>query len=252
MPEQTGMAFVVIVHLSPEHESMLPETLTRSTSMRVRAAQDGDRVEANCVYVIPPGKLPTADRGAFATHRSGAGPRETRGGGSFFRLLADTHGPRAAAIILSGADADGAGIRRIKERGGLTIAQDPDEAEHRGMPQADQALAKGRASDERWHMRKDGSRLWASGVMMLLRDRRGEAIGFVKIFRDRTAELRAKEALEKGTQGNRSRPCRCRSCQQGEGSIPRRSLSRAAHATHTGAHVGANTFAPQGLAASRH
>jgi hypothetical protein len=136
----------------------------------------------------------------------------------FFRLLADTHGPRAAAIILSGADADGAGIRRIKERGGLTIAQDRDEAEHRGMPQADRALAKGRASDERWHMRKDGSRLWASGVMMLLRDRRGEAIGFVKIFRDRTAELRAKEAPENGTQGNRARPCRCRSCQQGEGS----------------------------------
>jgi signal transduction histidine kinase len=115
----------------------------------------------------------------------------------FFRSLADTHGPRAAAIILSGADADGAGIRRIKERGGLTIAQDPDEAEHRGMSQADKALAKGRASDERWHMRKDepfmGQR---SDDADARQARRGEAIGFVKIFRDRTAGLRAKEALE--------------------------------------------------------
>ena len=55
----------------------------------------------------------------------------------FFRTLADTHGPHAAAIVLSGADGDGAiGIKRIKERGGLTIAQDPDEAEHPGMPRA--------------------------------------------------------------------------------------------------------------------
>ena len=60
----------------------------------------------------------------------------------FFRTLADTHGPHAAAIVLSGADGDGAiGIKRIKERGGLTIAQDPDEAEHREMPST--AIATG-------------------------------------------------------------------------------------------------------------
>ena len=60
----------------------------------------------------------------------------------FFRTLADTHGPRAAAIVLSGADGDGAiGIKRIKERGGLTIAQDPDEAEHSSMPRS--AIATG-------------------------------------------------------------------------------------------------------------
>ena len=60
----------------------------------------------------------------------------------FFRTLADTHGPHAAAIVLSGADGDGAiGIKRIKERGGLTIAQDPDEAEHASMPRS--AIATG-------------------------------------------------------------------------------------------------------------
>ena len=55
----------------------------------------------------------------------------------FFRTLADTHGSKSAAIVLSGADSDGAlGIKRIKERGGLTIAQEPDEAEHNSMPRA--------------------------------------------------------------------------------------------------------------------
>jgi len=56
MPAQSGMVFVVIVHLSPAHESTLPELLGRSTTMRVVQAQDGDEVQANCVYVIPPGK----------------------------------------------------------------------------------------------------------------------------------------------------------------------------------------------------
>src|SRR5262249_32236635 len=60
----------------------------------------------------------------------------------FFRTLADTHGTQATAIVLSGADADGAiGLKRVKERGGLTIAQDPEEAEHNGMPRA--AIAAG-------------------------------------------------------------------------------------------------------------
>src|SRR6185436_19387850 len=60
----------------------------------------------------------------------------------FFRTLADTYGPHAAAISLSGADGDGAvGIKRVKERGGLTIAQNPDEADHSGMPRA--AIATG-------------------------------------------------------------------------------------------------------------
>lgn len=60
----------------------------------------------------------------------------------FFRSLAEAYGPHAAAIVLSGADGDGAlGIKRIKERGGLTIAQDPEEAEHQGMPRA--AIATG-------------------------------------------------------------------------------------------------------------
>ena len=67
-----------------------------------------------------------------------------------------------------------------------------------GAPEqeADTALNGGRAADERWHVRKDGSRFWGSGVMMAMRDARQEAIGFVKIFRDQTRELQATKALE--------------------------------------------------------
>ncbi len=89
------------------------------------------------MYVIPPGKhLTVVDDHLRLT------PLESERGRRvavdlFFRSLADTHGPHAAAIVLSGADGDGAlGIKRIKERGGLTIAQEPDEAEHDSMPRA--------------------------------------------------------------------------------------------------------------------
>jgi two-component system CheB/CheR fusion protein len=68
--------------------------------------------------------------------------------------------------------------------------------------EAHTAVTKERASDERWHLRKDGSRFWGSGVMMAMRDAAGEAIGLVKIFRDQTAELHAKQALEEALQEN--------------------------------------------------
>jgi two-component system CheB/CheR fusion protein len=137
MPPDSGIVFVVIMHLSPVHESTLANLLSHSTVMKVVQASDGIKVEPNHVYVIPPGKdLATID-GHLRLN-----PLEVERGKRvvvdlFFRSLADTHGPHAAAIILSGADGDGAlGIKRIKERGGLTIAQDIEEAEHPGMPRS--------------------------------------------------------------------------------------------------------------------
>ena len=142
-PAETGMAFVVVMHLSPDHESMLAPILQRATPMPVHQVNDTVRVEAE----------PRLRHSAGQDDRLGrrppdAAPTSTPERGRrvavdlFFRTLADTHGPHAAAIVLSGADGDGAiGIKRIKERGGLTIAQDPDEAEHAGMPRA--AIATG-------------------------------------------------------------------------------------------------------------
>src|SRR4029453_9211992 len=97
---------------------------------------------ANHVYVIPPGKTLSAANGHLIC--TDISPERGRrvAVDLFFRTLADTHGPNAAAIVLSGADGDGAiGIKRIKERGGLTVVQDPEEAEYPGMPQT--AIATG-------------------------------------------------------------------------------------------------------------
>ncbi len=139
MPHDAGMAFVVVLHLSPDRESTLAELLQKSTSMPVLQVMDKARVEANHVYVIPPGKsLRSADGHLHLSELDGERERGKRTAVDlFFRTLADSHGPHASAVVLSGADGDGAiGIKRIKERGGLTVAQDPDEAEHSSMPRS--------------------------------------------------------------------------------------------------------------------
>ena len=142
MPPDSGLAFAVIVHLSAEHESMLAELLQHSTAMRVVQVRETAEAEPNVVYVIPPGKaLQTLDghlRLADMVLKRGRHVAVDM----FFRTLADSHGPHATAIVLSGSDGDGAsGIKRIKECGGLTIVQDPALAEHSGMPSA--AIATG-------------------------------------------------------------------------------------------------------------
>ena len=144
MPPDAGMAFVVVLHLAPDRESTLAELLQKSTAMPVLQVIDEAQVEANHVYVIPPGKSLKSARGHLRLHELD-GERE-RGKRTaidlFFRTLADTHGPHASAVVLSGADGDGTiGIKRIKERGGLTVAQDPEEAEHSSMPRS--AVATG-------------------------------------------------------------------------------------------------------------
>ncbi len=142
MPAESGLVFVVVLHLAPGHESTMAEVLGRATTMPVVQATDRIEVRANCVYVIPPGKHLSAVDGILQLSEMDheRGRRVTLD--LFFRSLADSHGPHSAAIVLSGADGDGAlGIKRIKERGGLTIAQDPDEAEHSSMPQS--AIATG-------------------------------------------------------------------------------------------------------------
>lgn len=137
MPPDSGMAFVVVLHLSPEHESALSEVLRRSTSMPVTEIQDGMEVKADHVFVIPPGKQVTLVGEHFRLNELSREPGRRVTVDLFFRSLADTRGPHAVAIVLSGGDGDGAiGVKRIKERGGLTIAQDPDLAEHPGMPSA--------------------------------------------------------------------------------------------------------------------
>ncbi|HEX2540413.1 MAG TPA: PAS domain S-box protein [Caldimonas sp.] len=142
MPPRTGMAFVVVLHIGADHGSALTDILRRATKMPVVQVDDTAKVEPDHVYVIAPGKtIQAMDGHLTCTDLTPARGRRVAVD-LFFRTLADTHGPRASAVVLSGTDGDGAiGLKRVKERGGLTVAQDPDEAEFDGMPRS--AIATG-------------------------------------------------------------------------------------------------------------
>jgi two-component system, chemotaxis family, CheB/CheR fusion protein len=133
----SGMAYVVIQHLSPEHPSLMSEILGRCTSMPVVQIEDGLQVELDHVYVIRPGFTVTLKDGRLHLGQ----PVEKRGHrrpvDDFFRSLAREQQEYAIGVILSGTGTNGsAGAQAIKAAGGLCIAQDPDSAEFPGMPQS--------------------------------------------------------------------------------------------------------------------
>ena len=142
LPDGTGMAFILVQHLDPTHESMMVDLLAGHTSMTVREASDGMKLERNQLCVIPPGTYLSVQDGCLHLSQPLA-----RHGARFpfdflLNSLAETYGARAVCIILSGTGADGSlGLKTIKERGGLVIAQDPDEAGYDGMPRS--AVATG-------------------------------------------------------------------------------------------------------------
>jgi PAS domain S-box-containing protein len=137
MPDDTGLAFVVILHLAPEHESRLAEVLQAKTRMAVTQVTEPVRVEPNHVYVIPPDRdLYMADGHIRLAERE-RGEGRTAPVDLFFRTLADSYRDRAIAVVLSGAGTDGSlGLGRIKEQGGVSFAQTLSEAEHGAMPRA--------------------------------------------------------------------------------------------------------------------
>lgn len=137
IPTDTGMAFVVVLHLSPLYESSLPQILQAKTLMPVVQVREAVTVEANHIYVIPPSHHLIMRDGQLHL----AEPQQARGTrvavDLFFRSLVASQRSKGVAVVLSGTDGDGAvGIKRVKEQGGVTIAQDPDEAEHDGMPRS--------------------------------------------------------------------------------------------------------------------
>jgi two-component system CheB/CheR fusion protein len=135
MPSQSGLAFAVVIHLSPDHDSALAEVIQRCTRMKVRKVEAELVLEPNTVYVIPPGRLLQSEQGRLRLKEIPDGHGRHVVVDIFFRTLADSHGAHAAAVVLSGMDGDGAiGIKRVKERGGLTVAQDPQQAVHGSMP----------------------------------------------------------------------------------------------------------------------
>jgi two-component system CheB/CheR fusion protein len=128
MPPDSGMAFVMILHLPADRKSLLPEILARWTSMRVLTGTDGTVIEPNCVYVPPPHAIVTLDDGRLGVEMPA--PEDAKSYypiNAFFGSLGGSLREWAVGIVLSGTGSDGAlGLKAIKECGGLTIAQGSD------------------------------------------------------------------------------------------------------------------------------
>jgi two-component system CheB/CheR fusion protein len=139
--DDLGLAYVVIMHLSPDHESQMSEILAGRTKMPVRQVDDTPKLEPNCVYVIAPDRELVIEGNAIHS-RPFTEPRHMRAPiDMFFRSVASGRGD-GFAVVLTGAGSDGAiGVRKIKEAGGVVFVQDPRDAEFPMMPRS--AIATG-------------------------------------------------------------------------------------------------------------
>ncbi len=137
MPADCGMAFVLVQHLDPTHTSHTAELLRSHTQLSVVEVSDGLPVEANRVYVIPPGAYLSISGNELRLSE----PIERRGVrvpiDFFFRSLAEDQQQRAICVILSGTGSDGTlGLREVKAAGGIVLAQDPSTSQFDGMPRS--------------------------------------------------------------------------------------------------------------------
>ena len=124
MPGQPGLAFVVVAHLAPGRDTALPAIIGRFTQMPAVLAHDGQAVEADHVYVAPPNATLAVRQHRLVVNTHEVPHAERNPIDSFLGSLADDQGEFAIAVILSGSGSDGMlGIKAIKERGGLTVAQ---------------------------------------------------------------------------------------------------------------------------------
>ena len=136
IPPSSGMAFILVQHLEPNHESLLAEILQKSTSIPVQEVTDNVHVEPDHIYIIPSNKLLTANDGHLQLR---VRPRNKKNLpiDLFFTSLAEVHGSNAVGVVLSGTASDGTqGLKAIKQKGGMTFAQETGSAAFRGMPQS--------------------------------------------------------------------------------------------------------------------
>jgi two-component system CheB/CheR fusion protein len=135
VPENSGMAYIVVQHLDPTHKGMLPELLQRVSKMKVFQVKDRMVVRPNCVYVIPPNKTMSIRKGVLHLFQ----PIQARGQrlpiDFFLQSLADDRKDLGVGLILSGMGSDGSlGLRAIKEKNGIVMVQDPESAKFDSMP----------------------------------------------------------------------------------------------------------------------
>ena len=138
LPPAPGLALVLVQHLEPKRASLLSDALAQVTTMKVAQAEEGDRVEPNRVYVIPPGTQMAIEQGVLKLSPLEDDERRPHRPIDFFlRSLAADRGRQAIGVILSGSATDGtAGLGAIRANGGITFVQDPRSARFGEMPQS--------------------------------------------------------------------------------------------------------------------
>jgi two-component system, chemotaxis family, CheB/CheR fusion protein len=142
MPVDSGLGFVIVQHLAPDHKSMMVDILKRHTAMKVFEVKEGMQVNPNMLYVIPPNHSLSVFHGRL--HLTEVSPQHgfRLPIDSFFRSLAEDRGDKSICIVLSGTGSDGAlGLKAIKEAGGMTMAQEESSAKYASMPRS--AIATG-------------------------------------------------------------------------------------------------------------
>ncbi len=136
IPEKSGMAYILVQHLSPDHDSSLPEILQRETMLPVHEISNNVEVEPNHIYIIPSNKLLMASDGILKLSPRGKNQKNMPID-IFFTSLADVHRSHAIGVVLSGSGSDGTiGLKSIKDQGGITCAQDPSGAAFADMPKS--------------------------------------------------------------------------------------------------------------------
>jgi two-component system CheB/CheR fusion protein len=142
VPLNSGFAYVIIQHLSPDHKSLMADLLTSHTQMKVIEADDEMVIEKNCVYLLPSRKTLTVKDGKLLLHPKMKTALPNNNIDVFFESLANEYESRAIGIILSGTGTDGTrGVKAISEKGGVVIVQDPSTSAFNGMPVS--AIASG-------------------------------------------------------------------------------------------------------------
>jgi two-component system CheB/CheR fusion protein len=142
LPRDSGIVYVIVVHLSPDQPSLMAEVLTPFSPMPITQTAEELVVEPNHIYVIPPGMDLSFADGHLRPSKIDRRKQDRSAIDHFFETMAKTHGERCVGVVLSGTGADGSyGVRIIKEFGGLTIAQEPSESQFGSMPQ--NAIATG-------------------------------------------------------------------------------------------------------------
>lgn len=137
IPEHSGIAYILVQHLHPEHSSSLPDILQRETTIPVEQISDNVKVEPDHIYIIPSNKMLVATDGILQLSPRPSKEHRNMPIDIFFSSLAEVHQSHAIGVVLSGNGADGTlGLKQIKDHGGITFAQDLHSAAYDSMPQS--------------------------------------------------------------------------------------------------------------------